>query len=44
MFLTAGETYYASYADICNTLGVECFIQKPLANEELMKRVEDKLS
>jgi DNA-binding response OmpR family regulator len=38
-FLTAGDTYYTSYADICNTLGVECFIQKPIENGELIRSV-----
>jgi two-component system response regulator ChvI len=42
-FLTAGDTYYASYADIFNTLGLDCFIQKPIANEELIGRVKNML-
>lgn len=35
-----GETY----ADICNTLGVECFIQKPIENGELVGRVKNMLT
>jgi two-component system, OmpR family, response regulator ChvI len=42
-FLTAGDTYYASYADIFNTLGIECFIQKPIENEELIGRIKNML-
>jgi two-component system, OmpR family, response regulator ChvI len=42
-FLTAGDTYYASYADIFNALGVECFIQKPIENEELIGRIKNML-
>lgn len=38
-FFTAGETYNATYAEIYNTLGVECFIQKPIATEALIKRI-----
>jgi DNA-binding response OmpR family regulator len=40
-FLTAGDTYYTSYADICNTLDVECFIQKPIENGELIGRIKN---
>jgi DNA-binding response OmpR family regulator len=42
-FLTAGYTHYALDVDIYNTLGAECFIQKPIANEELIGRVKNML-
>jgi hypothetical protein len=42
-FLTAGDTYYASYADIFNTLGADRFIQKPIENEQLIGRIKNML-
>jgi hypothetical protein len=39
--LTAGDIHSSSDVDIFNTLGAECFIQKPIANEELVGRVKN---
>jgi two-component system, OmpR family, response regulator ChvI len=36
-FLTAGEMYYGAYADIFNELDTNCFIRKPIENQELVK-------
>jgi DNA-binding response OmpR family regulator len=38
-FLTASEMYYGVYTEIFNSLGAEYFIQKPIDNEELVKRL-----
>ena len=38
-FLTAGEMYYGVYSDIFSSLPANCFIRKPIDNEELMKRI-----
>ena len=38
-FLTAGEMYDGAYADIFQTLDAQCFIRKPIENEELLKRL-----
>ena len=40
-FLTAGEMYYCVYSDICSSLPVDCFIRKPIGNEELMRRIKE---
>jgi two-component system catabolic regulation response regulator CreB/two-component system response regulator ChvI len=40
-FLTAGEMYYGIYSDIFSSLSANCFIQKPIENEELMKRINE---
>jgi DNA-binding response OmpR family regulator len=38
-FLTAGEEDYGAYSDIFSSLSANCFIRKPIENEELMKRI-----
>lgn len=38
-FLTAGEMYYGVYSDIFSSLPANCFIRKPIGNEDLIKRV-----
>jgi DNA-binding response OmpR family regulator len=43
-FLTASEMYYGVYTDIVNSLEAEYFIQKPIDNEELVKRLNRILS
>ena len=40
-FLTAGEMYYGVYSDIFSSLPANCFIRKPIDNEELMKRINE---
>ena len=40
-FLRAGEMYYGEYPDIFSSLQVNCFIRKPIDNEELMKRIKE---
>jgi two-component system, OmpR family, response regulator ChvI len=40
-FLTAGETYDPVYADISNQLGANCFIRKPIENQELINHIND---
>ena len=39
-FLTAGEMYYGSYSDIFSSLPANCFIRKPITNEELLKHMD----
>jgi hypothetical protein len=40
-FLTAGEMYYGAYSDILSSLPVNCFIRKPIENEELMRQINE---
>ena len=40
-FLTAGEMYYGSYSDIFSSLPANCFIRKPITNEELLKHIDE---
>jgi DNA-binding response OmpR family regulator len=40
-FLTAGETYYAVDSDIFSSVPANCFIRKPIENEELPKRINE---
>ena len=42
-FLTAGEStpYYGVYSDIFSSLPANCFIRKPIENEDLMKRINE---
>ncbi|MGB6530847.1 MAG: hypothetical protein WBF33_22300, partial [Candidatus Nitrosopolaris sp.] len=40
-FLSAGEMYYGVYSDIFSSLPVDCFIRKPIENEELMRRIKE---
>ena len=40
-FLTAGEMYYGVYSDIYSSLPANCFIRKPIDNQELMKRINE---
>jgi DNA-binding response OmpR family regulator len=40
-FLTAGEMYHGVYSDIFSSLPANCFIRKPIGNEELIKRVNE---
>jgi len=37
-FLTADQMYYG-YSDIFSSVPANCFIRKPIENEELMKRI-----
>ena len=39
-FLTAGEMYYGSYSDIFSSLAANCFIRKPVTNEELLEHLD----
>jgi two-component system response regulator ChvI len=39
-FLTAGETYDPVYADISNQLDANCFIRKPIENQELINHIK----
>jgi DNA-binding response OmpR family regulator len=39
-FLTAGEMYYGSYSDIFSSLPANCFILKPVTNDELLKHMD----
>ena len=39
-FLTAGEMYYGSYSDIFSSLPANCFIRKPITNDELLKHMD----
>jgi len=39
-FLTAGEMYYGSYSDIFSSLPANCFIRKPITNEELLEHID----
>jgi DNA-binding response OmpR family regulator len=40
-FLTAGEIYYDAYSDKFCSLRANCFIRKPIENEELMRRINE---
>jgi DNA-binding response OmpR family regulator len=40
-FLTAGEMYYGDYSDVFSKLPANCFIRKPVDNEELLKRITE---
>jgi DNA-binding response OmpR family regulator len=40
-FLTACEMYYGAYSDILSLLPANCFIRKPIGNEELMRRINE---
>ncbi|MGA8080366.1 MAG: response regulator [Candidatus Nitrosopolaris sp.] len=40
-FLTAGEMYYGAYSDIFSSLPANCFIRKPIDNEELINRINE---
>lgn len=40
-FLTAAEMDYAAYSDIFSSLPANCFIRKPVENEELLERIEE---
>jgi DNA-binding response OmpR family regulator len=40
-FLTAGEMYYGAYSDIFSSLPANCFIRKPIENQELMNRINE---
>jgi two-component SAPR family response regulator len=40
-FLTAGEMYYGVYSDIFSSVPTNCFIRKPIENEELLKRINE---
>jgi DNA-binding response OmpR family regulator len=43
-FLTAGQSYYRAFTDICHDLKENRFIQKPIENEELVKRINEIIS
>jgi DNA-binding response OmpR family regulator len=38
-FLTAGEMYSEAYSDVISSVPANCFIQKPVTNEELLKHI-----
>ncbi len=38
-FLTAGEVHYGAFRDIFSAVDTNCFIRKPVTNEELVERV-----
>ena len=40
-FLTAGEMYHGAYADIFNELDTNCFMRKPMENQELLKHLNE---
>jgi DNA-binding response OmpR family regulator len=40
-FLTAGQTYSEIHNDILSSVGVKCFIRKPIENEDLIKRIHE---
>ena len=40
-FLTAGEMYYGAYSDIFSSLPSNCFIRKPITNEELLEHIDE---
>jgi DNA-binding response OmpR family regulator len=40
-FLTAGEMYYGAYSDIFSSLPANCFIRKPIENQELMNSINE---
>jgi DNA-binding response OmpR family regulator len=40
-FLTAGEMYYGTFSDIFSSLPANCFIRKPIGNEELIRRIDE---
>ncbi len=40
-FLTAAEMYYDEYPDIFSSLHANCFIRKPIENEELMRLINE---
>ena len=40
-FLTAGEMNFGVNQDIFSSLPANCFIRKPIENEELMKRINE---
>ena len=42
-FLTVGEMYYGAYSDIFSSLPSNCFISKPITNEELLEHVNELL-
>ena len=39
-FLTAGEMYPGAYSDIFSSLPANCFIRKPITNEQLLKNID----
>jgi len=39
-FLTAGEMYYGSYSDVFSSLPANCFIRKPITNDELLEHID----
>ncbi len=39
-FLTAGEMYSGAYSDIFSSLPANCFIRKPITNEELLEHID----
>src|ERR671939_2240886 len=43
-FITAFEVYYQALREIFPTLNVNCFIKKPIANDELVERITTELA
>jgi two-component system, OmpR family, response regulator ChvI len=39
-FLTAGEMYPGAYSDILSSLPANCFIRKPITNEDLLEHLD----
>jgi DNA-binding response OmpR family regulator len=43
-FITAFEVYYESLREVFRTVKVDCFIKKPITNEELVERITTELA
>ena len=43
-FITAFEVYYKSLREVFRTVKVDCFIKKPITNEELVERITTELA
>ena len=42
-FITAFEVYYKSLRELFQTVKVDCFIQKPIATNDLVQRIKTEL-
>ena len=43
-FITAFEVYYKSLRELFPTVKVDCFIKKPITNDELIERIRTELA
>src|SRR5919199_2109199 len=43
-FITAFEVYYKSLRELFPTVKVDCFIKKPIANDDLIERITTELA